>query len=522
MPVDEASRLPKRTPTTGRHAAMVTAGILLSRLTGLLRQTVSAHFFGTSAYADVLRVSFQVGNITQNLLGEGTLSASFIPIYAKLRVDGRPGEASRFALAALGLLMVCIGAASLLGVVFAPELAALIAGGFDADKLAATTRVVRVAFPMTGLLALSAWALGVLNAHGRFFLPYAAPVLWSLAQIGAMVGAGAWLHREGESLAMAVVWGALVGAVLQLAILLPTAGRLLGGLWPHVDLKSVSIRVALRRLPAALLGRGVIQLSGLVDAYLVSFVGSGANAIFGYAQTIYLLPMALLGTGEAAAALPEMARDTASDRESRDRALRRRLGASLARVTILTLPTMAGLGLLGGELITLLLQSGRFDRGSTAQVEPVLAVYGLALLANAGGRVLTTTAYALGDTRTPAQFAVARVVVSTLVALALVRPLGVLGVVIGSVVAAWIELIALAVWIRREIGGLGLDQVPIARIVVLTIASVGAGVVTRSVLPDSLAATRPGAAVILASAAVVFAVAASRLRLFDVRSMLRR
>jgi putative peptidoglycan lipid II flippase len=501
---------------------MVTAGILLSRLTGLLRQTVSAHFFGTSAFADVLRVSFQVGNITQNLLGEGTLSASFIPIYAKLRAQGRSNEASQFALSALGLLLGCIGVASIVGVVFAPQLAALIAGGFDAEKLAATTRVVRVAFPMTGLLALSAWGLGVLNAHGRFFLPYAAPVLWSLAQIAAMVVTGAWLHWQGESLAMAVAWGALVGAVLQLAVLLPTARALLGGLRPRFDHKSPSIREALRRLPGALLGRGVVQLSGLVDAYLVSFVGTGANAVFGYAQTIYLLPMALLGTGEAAATLPEMARDTASDRESRNHALKERLGASLSRITVLTLPTTTGLALLGGELITLLLQTGRFDRSSTAQVEPVLAVYGLALLANAGGRVLTTTAYALGDTRRPAQYAVVRVLVSTIIALALVRPLGVLGVVLGSVIAAWIELIAMAAWIRKEIGGLGLEKVPFARVVVLSAASVGAGVAVRALLPVSLDGTRPGAAAVLISAGVVFAVVAPWLRLFDVRSLLRR
>jgi putative peptidoglycan lipid II flippase len=516
---------PKARPAAGagRGAAMVTAGIVLSRFAGLLRQIVSAHFFGTSGFADVLRVSFQVGNITQNLLGEGTLSASFIPVYAKLRGQGRASEATHFALSALGLLLATVAAASLLGVLFAPQLSALIAGGFDAQKLETTARVVRVAFPMTGLLATSAWALGVLNAHHRFFLPYAAPVLWSLAQIAATIGAGVFFHARGESLAMAVAWGALVGAALQLLVLLPAARKLLGGLRPRLDTRDPGVREASRRLPGALLGRGVIQLSGLVDAYLVSFVGTGANAIFGYAQTIYLLPMALLGTGEAAAALPDLARDTAEqDVERRNRIMRDRLGASLARVTTLTIPTTAGFALLGGELVTVLLQTGQFDRSSTAEVRPVLAVYGLALLANAAGRVLTTTSYALGDTRAPATYAVYRVVASAAVAIALLRHLGVLGVVLGAVVAAWIELVALGLRVRRAIGGLGLSQIPLARILVLTVVSVGAGVALRAMLPAAFVAHRPGAALVLVAAGGAFSITASALGLFDVRSLLRR
>lgn len=501
----------------------MTAGIFLSRIFGLVRQRVVAHYFGTSVFADVLAAAFRVGNITQNLLGEGTLSASFIPVYAKLRGEGRGRDAVRFALAALGLLAVAVAVISAIGIAAAPWLSWLIAAGFDAQKLERTARIVRIVFPMTGLLVLSAWGLGVLNAHRRFFLPYAAPVVWSLAQIAGLVIAGSWLGLRGDALAEALAWSALAGAAMQVLLLFPAARRALGSLRPRFDTKDPAVGEATRRLPGAIAGRGVIQISGLVDNLLVSFLGTGAIAVFGYAQTIYLLPMSLLGTGEAAAALPEMARDTADeDRARRDAALRARLGASLARITTLTIPATAAFVLLGRELITLFFQGGSFDRGDTVRVEPILAAYGVAMLGNASGRVLGTTCFALGDTKTPARYALYRVLVSTALALALMRPLGVVGVVLGAVTAGWVEAVALALRVRAAIGGLGLAQVRIGRIALLAVVSVAAGLGARAALPASIEPTVIGAAVVLAAFGAAFLITARVLGLFSLRSLARR
>src|SRR5262249_3399735 len=153
------------------------------------------------------------------------------------------------------------------------------------------------------------------------------------------VAFGEGVGLRGEALAMALAFCALAGAGLQLLVLLASARALLGGIRPRLDRADPNLREAARRLPGVLLGRGVIQLSGVIDAALVSFLGAGARAVFGYAQLIYLLPMSVLGTGEAAASLPEMAADTADlDRERRNANLHARLGASLARVTTLTVP----------------------------------------------------------------------------------------------------------------------------------------------------------------------------------------
>jgi putative peptidoglycan lipid II flippase len=515
-PAPEAAR-------EARSTAAVAAGILLSRLVGLLRQRIAAHYFGTSSLADVIAAAFRVGNITQNLLGEGALSASFIPIYARLRGQGRHEEAVRFAQASLGLLCAAVIVLSGLGVACAPWLSWVVAAGFDPDKLDTTTHLVRIVFPMTGLLVLCAWGLGVLNSHRRFFLPYAAPVIWSAVQIAALLVVGGWLLRRGQPLATALAWSALGGAALELAVLLRTARSLLGGLRLRFELRNPHVRDAIRRLPSVLMGRGVIQISGYVDTLLVSFLGTGANATFGYAQMLYLLPMSLLGTSEAAASLPEMSRDSAEqDEVRRNQSLRRRLSSALARVTLLTVPAMVALVLLGRELITVVLQTGAFDRSSTERVAEVLAVYGLALLGNASGRVLATSCYALGDTKRPARYAVVRVVASTLLALALMRSLGVVGVVIGAAVAAWLEAGLLGWRVRRVLGGLGLAELRVTRLAVLGLACAALPLGVRAILPATFAASPLGSAIVLCVLPTVFAAAAQWLGLLDLRSALRR
>ncbi len=510
-------------PSAARSALLVTAGILLSRVFGLVRQQLVLRYFGLSAFGDVLTAGFRIGNIVQNLLGEGTLSASFIPVYARARAAGRGADATRFALTALGFLLLIVSTATAAAVLGAPLLARVLASGFDAPRYEMTGRALRILFPMTGLLVLSAWGLGVLNAHRRFFLSYAAPVLWSVAQIVALCVFGAWLGERGEPLLIVLCWAALVGAALQLAVLLPAARALLGSLRPLLDRKTPELREAVALLPHVILGRGVIQISGLIDTELVSYLGVGAVTVMQAAQTLYLLPMSILGTGEAAASLPEMASDTADeDRARRDATLRARLGASLSRVTVLTVPTTLAMALLGGEVIRVLYQGGRFDQQATESVERVVFAYAFALLGNASARVLTTTAYAIGDTRTPWRYAVYRVAVSTAGSLLLMRYLDVVGVVLGAVIAAWVETFALGWKLRRELGGLGLEKVPVARTAALGALCIGPALALRAALPVEIEHGRAGSLLVLAVFCGAFAIAAPKLGLISLRSLLRR
>src|SRR5207248_5601716 len=220
---------PARGPARKGGAAFVAAGILLSRLAGLIRQSVFGHFLGTSDAADAYNAAFKIPNFLQNLLGEGVLSASFIPVYASLRVDGTEEEARKVAGAVAGLLSLVTTVFTLLGILATPWLIDAIAPGFSGDKRELTILLVRIFFPGTALLVLSAFCLGVLNSHHKFFLSYAAPVVWSAAQIAALIAGGRGWRLGPADLAVVTAWGAVAGALLQLLVQLPTVARRLGG-----------------------------------------------------------------------------------------------------------------------------------------------------------------------------------------------------------------------------------------------------------------------------------------------------
>lgn len=186
-PTPRENRAPGR---PGRNALLVGCGILSSRLAGLVRERIFAYYFGNSAAADAFKAALRIPNILQNLFGEGALSSSFIPVYARLLASGDRREAARVARVVGSLLTLVMSLLVLAGMLATPLLISLIAPGFEGEKREATIRMVRIVFPGTGVLVLSAWCLGILNSHRRFFLPYAAPVLWNLAMIGAMIGFG--------------------------------------------------------------------------------------------------------------------------------------------------------------------------------------------------------------------------------------------------------------------------------------------------------------------------------------------
>src|SRR5215211_5467485 len=176
--------------STGRSAFLVAAGILLSRIAGLIRDRVFAHYFGNSAAADAFRAAFRIPNLLQNLFGEGVLSASFIPVYARLLAHEDSAEAGRVAGAVVTLLALVVSLLVLTGVLTTPYLIDGIVPGFTGEKRDLTIRLVKILFPGAGLLVFSAWCLGVLNSHGRFFMSYAAPVLWNAAMIATLFGFG--------------------------------------------------------------------------------------------------------------------------------------------------------------------------------------------------------------------------------------------------------------------------------------------------------------------------------------------
>src|SRR5580658_6515599 len=180
-----SAQVDRKGERAGGAAALVAAGIFLSRISGLVRDRVFAHYFGNSDAADAFRAALRIPNFLQNLFGEGVLSASFIPVYAGLLAREKREEAGRVAGAVFAILALLTSVLVLAGVLATPLLSYAIALGFHGAKRDLLNSLVRILFPGAGLLVLSAWCLGILNSHRRFFLSYSVPVVWNATMIGA-------------------------------------------------------------------------------------------------------------------------------------------------------------------------------------------------------------------------------------------------------------------------------------------------------------------------------------------------
>jgi putative peptidoglycan lipid II flippase len=418
--VHAAKRASRPRRLTG--ALAVAAGIFLSRVAGLLRERAIAHFLGVSAAADAFRAALRIPNLLQNLLGEGVLSASFIPVYARLLAEGKAEEAGRVARAVATLLALCSGLLALFGVLFAEQLVALLAPGFKAATLSLTVELVRILFPGVALLVMAAFCLGVLNSHRRFFLSYASPVLWNAALIVAVVVAGLQQGSDDHSIAVWLAFGAVGGSLAQLLVQIPSVVRLLGSVRPVLTLQEPGVRRTMRAFFPVLLGRGSVQISGYIDQILASYMGEGIVAALSNAQTLYLLPVSLFGMAVSAAELPEMSGALGDDR-ARAVHLQSRLRPALRRVVFMVVPSAIAFVTIGDSIVGLLFQGGRFDAAATHAVWLLLAGSAIGLSAGTQGRLLASALYALEDPRAPLRASVVRVLLTAVAGYLVTFPL---------------------------------------------------------------------------------------------------
>jgi len=442
----------------GGAAARVGSGIFLSKIFGFLRERVFAHYFGSSGFADAWWAALRMPNVIRNLLGEGTLSASMIPVYAEFVEEGRHEEAARFAGAALGILTVVAATLVVAGMALAPILVDFFFPRWDPQVRDLTVLLVRILFPMTGLFVMSAWALGILNSHRVFFISFVAPVFWNLAMITAMVGGAVYVGLEGRSLVVALAWGALVGGGLTLLVQVPFLVRHGPALRLSLGRGVEGVREAVSNFVPVVAARGIVNVSGWIDMILAGRLMPGAVAVMGYAQTFANLPISLFGTGVAAAELPELSRMRADGRT----ALAERVGASLERALFFLIPSAVAYVVLGDVVVAALYQTGAFDLPQTLITWGVLAAYALGLPASASSRVLSSVFYALRDTRTPARLAYVRVGLALVVGLLLMFPadrlgfstlrLGAAGLALGSTTGAWLEYGLLRRALGKRIG----------------------------------------------------------------------
>ena len=442
-------------------ALAVGVGILLSRIAGLIRSRAIAYYLGQGVATDAFNAALRIPNLLQNLLGEGVLSASFIPVYARLRAEGKHDEAARVARAIGTLLALVAAAITLVGVLAAPVLVDLLVPGYDATARDLTIVLVRVLFPGVALLVMSAWCLGVLNSHRRFFLSYVSPVLWNAAIITLTIVAGRRLAGHDDDIATWIAWGTVIGSAAQFLVQLPTVIALLRGITPSLAVRDPGVQTTLRAFVPVVFGRGSVQISGYVDQLLASYLGKGIVTAMANAQILYMLPISLFGMAVSAAELPEMSSATGSAADRAEK-LQDRLRGALRRVVFLVVPSAVAFVVIGRAIVALLFQTGRFSATDTTIVWIVLAGSALGLSAGTQGRLLGSAFYALGDPKPPLRAALVRVAITGVAGWAFALPLrdtfgyapewGAFGLTASAGFAAWIEFLLLKRWLDARIG----------------------------------------------------------------------
>jgi len=451
----------RQTESVVRSAGVTSLAVLMSRVTGLLRESMMARLFGAGLIYDAFQLGFRIPNLTRDLFAEGALSSAFVPIFTEYLANRGQKEAARLAnLVATALLMV-VGSLCLLGMIFAPVLVHLMAPGYAAvpGKFELAVNMTRIMFPFLLLVALAAQVMGVLNASNRFGVPAMASTFFNIGSIGFGVLLGIVL---GPTLHISRIEGMAVGVVLggalQLAWQLPTLYSL--GYRAHlaVNWKDPGLNRIFRLMIPAILGGAATQINVMVNTNFASTIADPLRGLDGpvswlsYAFRFMQLPLGLFGVAMASATLPSISRSAAAGRMDE---FRKTLSQSLGVVFLLTLPSSVGLVVLGRSIIGSIYQGGKFQNYDTQQTALALSYYAIGLTGYAALKVVVPAFYALGDSRLPMLVSLASIVINLGAAVALTRVahMGIAGLALSTSTVALFGFLVLFELLRRRIGG---------------------------------------------------------------------
>jgi putative peptidoglycan lipid II flippase len=417
--------------------------------------------------------------------------------------DGEKERANRLAGAVFSLLVMATSVIVLLGVLLAPYIVWLFAREWTPDAAELATLLVRIMFPGTGLLVVSAWCLAVLNSHRRFLLSYAAPVIWNVCIIAFLIyGASRGEDRAGIAVLAAI--GAVVGSLLQVLVQLPAVSRLIRGVSFRPSQAATDVRDVARRFGPAVTARGSVQFSAYIDTWMIGLIPTqGLLAVLSVAQTLYQLPISLFGMSVAAAELPEISRrtdaDTSADVTSAGAAaLRLGLGNALRRALYFAVPSAVALALVGDHIVALLFERGEFGRGEVVATWVVLIGFAVGVIPATTGRIVAASFFAMRDTRTPVSFALTRIGIGAFLSATFLfvlprmlnpdflaaRPLWqVAGLSLGGSLSYWVEFGLLYSAFESRIGAPVKRAGYMLRIGVAAVASAAVGLVLRTTLP---------------------------------------
>ena len=428
-----------------RTLSTVSGMTLLSRITGLARESLKAVAFGAGVQMDAFEAAFRLPNILRRLFAEGAFSQAFVPIISEYRHRRGERETAELVDKVATILMLTLIGVTIIGVLAAPWLVYLLASGFSRTpgKVELTADLIRIVFPYLLFISLVSLAGGVLNVYRRFAIPAFTPVLLNLSIIGAALFIAPYCDPPIKALA----WGVFIAGVAQLALQIVPLARI--GMLPRfrLDWRDPGVRRVLRAMGPAVIGVSAAQISALINTQLAASLGNGRISWITFADRLMEFPTALLGVALGTVLLPALAKHHADENTHQYSSL---LDWGLRLAFVLALPAAVALWILAVPLISTLYQYGRFSVEDVLQTRTALIGYSVGLLGLTLVKILAPGFYARQLMRTPVKIAFVTVVVTQTLAVILMFPLGHGGLTLATSLGACVNAGLLALFLRRR------------------------------------------------------------------------
>ena len=479
----------------------------MSRIAGLGREVAQASFFATTAAASAFTVASQVPNLFSNLFSQAALSAAFVPVFTELMQDGRKREAFRLASELFWLILVVLGTLTLVWMAGAGVIMPLFTGTFRASTTALTIGLSRVLFPVVLLLSLTGLLVGILQSYDEFSIPALAPAVWNVVIIVLLVILHSHFHGQNGVYAYAIAW--LVATVVQLLMIAWALRRIDFRLSFTLNWKDARVRQVLILFLPVTMSIGIINLDVFLNAGLGTLVSSHAPSAINDAFRIYMLPQGVFSVAVATVLFPTLSR--LAHRQDVV-GMRQTLGNGIRQINLLLIPSAALIAVLATPLTRLIYQHGAFHAFSTHLVSTALFWFAFSLPFAGVNLLLSRTFFALRRPWIPTGLAAMNMVVDIVVSLALYKPLGIAGLVIGTVsaniVMTGLQLRRLRVGFNGRLEGAQTAMITV-RIVVATAIVTAVGYLLwkglDSVLGTSLVAQVLSIGIALTAAGVLYA-----------------
>jgi putative peptidoglycan lipid II flippase len=438
--------------TIAKSAGRISGATTVSRILGLARDSIFAAFFGTSYVADAFQVAFLIPNFLRRVLGEGTLNASYVPVYTHYL--HREGDKTAIDLAAkvFSVLIVVTGLVVLLGMVFADPIARLYAFGWrdSVQTFNLTVKLTRILFPYIFFVALAALAGGTLNSRGYFGIPALAPAFLNISLIATAFTVMRLASGSGEAMITIFSIGALIGGVLQVLVQLPQLLRTGHRLRFRPDFKDEGVRWIGKLMVPGMLAFAVTQINTLVDTLLATTLPEGSVTALRLGNRIAIQPLGIFGVAITTAALPTLAAHAAKEDKAR---LVEDFAFSTRLILAFLIPSGVAMMVMARPVVRLLFERGEFSAArSTPLTVSALMYYAAGLFAYGGIKAVTQAFYSIKDTVTPMKVAVVSVVLNVVLDLILVRYLGLIGLALATSVTATAGFVLLSLLLRRKLG----------------------------------------------------------------------